>query len=71
MKDIPVPDLSKSKHPGGVDMLHYPAINNPAFDEYMYRKKWLELHKQADNLVFDEKTKLPVRAEYKYYPTEE
>lgn len=41
---------------------------NPKHTEYLYRKKWLKKHLDdgASNIVCDEITRLPVRAEYKY-----
>ncbi len=41
---------------------------NPNHTEHLYRKKWLTKHLDggASVIVCDEKTKLPVRAEYKY-----
>lgn len=41
---------------------------NPAHTEYLYRKKWLQKHIDAGahSIVCDEKTRLPVRAEYRY-----
>lgn len=44
------------------------AGTNPKHTEYLYRKKWLKHHidNQASNIVCDEITRFPVRAEYRY-----
>lgn len=41
---------------------------SPEHTEYLYRKKWLKHHIDAgaSNIVCDENTRLPVRAEYNY-----
>lgn len=45
-----------------------PQGRTPDHSEYLYRKNWMKHHidNNATNLVFDEKTKFPVRAEYHY-----
>lgn len=41
---------------------------NPKHTEHLYRKKWLQKHidNNASVIVCDERTTLPVRAEYNY-----
>lgn len=68
-KDIPVPDLSGSKHPGGVPMVTHKI--GVKYDLYVYRKRWLELHKQADVIQVDEKSGLPTYAMYKFWASDE
>lgn len=69
MKDIPVPELSGSNHPGGVPMLNHKM--GAKYDLYVYKNKWLELHKKADVIQVDEKSKLPTYAMYKFWASEE
>jgi dihydroorotase-like cyclic amidohydrolase len=42
------------------------TTGNPARTESIYRIKWLEAHRDADVIVVDELSRLPVRAEYNY-----
>ena len=45
------------------------SYTNPADEEAIYKRLWINEHNNADELVSDAKTKMPVAAIYYYPPT--